>query len=109
MTQVRRGWFESVPRRFFEFSEEHFAVYVGLGYLLVGVLHFRIWLHSDGVQTLLSNLDFILARPTPRTALFLYSLCGAIQCWLTLRLLSRAVQDQPTRWVDLQERRRAAA
>lgn len=96
MSHVRNGWFERIPRRFFAFAEWHFAVYVGFGYLLVGVLHYRIWLRSGSVETLLSNLEFSFPRPSARTALLLFALCGAVVCWLALRLLRRLRRMTPS-------------
>lgn len=96
MTQLRNTWFERIPRRFFTFSEGHYAIYHGIGYLLVGILHYRIWLRSATVQTLMSNLEFNVPRPSAGTAFLLYAAWGAVVYWLTLKLLRRLRGMQPS-------------
>ena len=71
----KSSWYHRVPRSFFKYPVLVFSFYFGVGYLVTGVLHYRVWKHSNQVETLFTNLGFTDIRPTPIIALVLF---GAI-------------------------------
>ncbi len=65
-------WFEQIPRRFFSYPMWNYSAYVGLGYIIVGFLHYRIWIQSGQVETIFSVLQLDIVRPSPEVALLIY-------------------------------------
>jgi hypothetical protein len=86
---ARATWFQRIPRRFFRFGPWHFAVYVAIGYLITGFLHYRIWVRGASVQTVLSNLGFTVPPTTPQVAMALFAIWSALVGTLFLLLLRK--------------------
>lgn len=86
-------WFGRVPRRFFRYHIMTFAIYIGLGYLLVGILHSRIWMQSKQVETIFTNLNLNFGQSTPKLSLILFCLTGIIAI-VIFYLLFRKVKKE---------------
>ena len=70
------SWFRQVPRRFFNFPLWGYSLYIGAGFGLAGGLHFRIWKQSMQVETIFTNFNIDVTRPTPTLALVLFIITG---------------------------------
>lgn len=73
---VSLTWFQSVPRRFFRYPTAGFSAYVGIGFMVAGFLHYRIWMQSAQVETVFTNLGFRVPPPRPQIALMLFVALG---------------------------------
>jgi len=72
-----QGWFYSIPRRFFRFPTWAYSLYVGVGFILAGALHYQVWITSGKVENLFSGLGWPQARLSPIAALLLYGALAA--------------------------------
>lgn len=87
--QSKSSWFKKIPRQFFRFPIWIFSIYVGIGYLIAGILHLQIWLNGNQVETVFTNFGLHVNRPTPKFAMMLFTLTSIIVVWLYYRLLRR--------------------
>lgn len=69
---AKGNWFHTIPHRFFKYPAWMFSSYVGIGYLLVGIMHYRIWTGNGRVENIFSNLGWNGPQVSPAIALFLF-------------------------------------
>lgn len=82
-------WFSRIPRNFFSFPLIIYSLYVGFGFLLSGLLHYKIWISSPQVETILKSIW----QPSPEFALLFYCI-SAIIAILLYHLLFRKVRRE---------------
>ena len=56
---------------------------------MAGILHFRIWMQSDQVETIFTNFNINIKRPTPIFALFLFIVTGFISIFFFFLLFRK--------------------
>jgi len=86
-------WFNRIPRGFFRFPIVIYSIYVGFGFFLSGILHFQIWNKSNQVETIFSNFNININKPTPIFALSLFIITGLIST-IVFQLLFRKIRRE---------------
>ena len=89
----RTSWFSRIPRHFFNFPLLVYSSYVGIGFAITGLLHYRVWMNSSQVETLFTALWKDIDRPTPEFALMLYFLTAFVVTVLFHLLIHKVRKD----------------
>lgn len=89
-------WFTKIPRSFFHFPILVYSLYIGLGFILTGILHLRIWNEVNQVQTVFSNFNINVRRPTPLFAFSLFVITGLISIFAFHFLFRKIRRDAGT-------------
>lgn len=74
----KNAWFYNIPRNFFRPDSWAFSIYIGAGYLVAGILHYRIWIQSKQVENIFTKIELYELQPSPFIALILFCITSIL-------------------------------